>query len=217
MVAPAIAAAAISAGGALAGGGISSAGSLRQLRENRAAAREQMEFQYNMYRHRYRMTMNDMREAGLNPILAYSQGPGSTPMGATWSAPNVGEGLGQGVAAAAEKGVSSALQARRLSQELRNMKELEKTEGTKQTLNRAVMEKNWTAAEKDKADIANTRQATRNLVRQYSIMGADLASARAVEYMYNKYPELRQFEVFRRGFGLGAPRPGPGFGPRRKR
>lgn len=39
------------------------------------------EFAERMYRHRYEYTMEDMRRAGLNPILAYVQGAGSTPSG----------------------------------------------------------------------------------------------------------------------------------------
>lgn len=49
---------------------------------NIAAAREQMAFQERMSNTSYRRAMRDMRKAGLNPMLAFSQGGASTPGGA---------------------------------------------------------------------------------------------------------------------------------------
>lgn len=43
----------------------------------------QLAWQRKMYRHRYRMTMRDMQEAGLNPMLAAELGAGSVPSGAS--------------------------------------------------------------------------------------------------------------------------------------
>lgn len=75
--------------GALLGAGIGAGGGLIQAGMNFASAKDAMDFQKEMYKHRYQWTMEDMRKAGLNPILAYSQGGGGVPPGATASFPNV--------------------------------------------------------------------------------------------------------------------------------
>lgn len=62
----------VAAAGIQAGSGIG--GSLIAMMANKASARAQMAFQERMLRHQYRYTMQDMRKAGLNPMLAYQQG-----------------------------------------------------------------------------------------------------------------------------------------------
>lgn len=65
------------------GGTIASAfGQERANKQNIALAREQMAFQEYSAKHRYQWTMEDMRKAGLNPILAYQQGGGAALGGA---------------------------------------------------------------------------------------------------------------------------------------
>lgn len=89
---------------------------------SQAMAREQMEFQERMSSTAYQRAMQDLRKAGLNPMLAYMQGSASSPSGAmgaslTGSASQAtAEGYKSGNVLQA--GLNSALDTRRLYKEL---------------------------------------------------------------------------------------------------
>jgi len=94
-------------GGAAIGGGIASAvqGSIQNFLSIREAAK-QRKFIKKMYRHRYQYQMEDMRKAGLNPILSYAQAPPTGPGG---SIPNlVAADIAGGAAKGAAAGESTA-------------------------------------------------------------------------------------------------------------
>ena len=97
-----------SIGGSIISAGTSAWGQAAANREARAASRRQMDFQERMQRNRYRYTMQDMRAAGLNPILAYQQGGGGAPSGASYTPGNIGGGAAQ----ALSTGINSAINAR---------------------------------------------------------------------------------------------------------
>jgi len=62
-------------------------------------------FQTNFYKQRYQRQMEDMRKAGLNPILSYQTGvPGSVSSGIA----SPGVGGGEGLTTAAKKGIEAA-------------------------------------------------------------------------------------------------------------
>lgn len=71
------------AAAALIGAGASALSQERANRANLRIAREQMRFQERMSSTAWQRGMEDMSAAGLNPMLAFGQGPASTPQGAS--------------------------------------------------------------------------------------------------------------------------------------
>lgn len=87
-----------------------------QMAFQRATMQEQMGFQERMSNTAYQRAVEDMRAAGINPILAFNQGGASSPAGSAASgatAPMQNEMSGA---------VSSAVDAMRSFQEIKNMK-----------------------------------------------------------------------------------------------
>ena len=85
--------AAIMAGGSLIGGFL-------QRKSDKASTARQIAFQREMSNTAYQRQMEDMRNAGLNPILAAKMGGASTPTGAAFKSPNIlGDAVQSGASA----------------------------------------------------------------------------------------------------------------------
>jgi len=110
----------IAGAASLIGGGEARGAERRAAERNRAFQRQeaatQRQFQERMRNTEWQAGIADMEAAGLNPALAYAQGGASAPMGAA------GSGSKADVQDVVSGAVSSALQARTMTQQLKNMK-----------------------------------------------------------------------------------------------
>lgn len=80
----------------MAGSLIGAVGGAASAFVSRHLQKKSHQFQAKMYKHRYQYQMRDMLKAGLNPILAYSQGPPGAPSGGGASAPDFAGAMASG-------------------------------------------------------------------------------------------------------------------------
>ena len=96
-------------------------GAHQRNKEAKRATARQMAFQEDMSNTAYQRAMEDMRKAGLNPILAGKLGGATTPGGGTYQPENIGASTVQGAMQGAQ--VANALeQANKTAQEARAIK-----------------------------------------------------------------------------------------------
>lgn len=131
--------AAIIGGGTSLLGGLLNRDSTRQANyENRLAADQQMDFQERMSNTSYQRAMQDMRMAGLNPMLAYTQGGASSPAGASASntAPDFSDAAG-GIASSAVTAVNQRRERQLMESQLDLQAAQANTARSQQKLNEA--------------------------------------------------------------------------------
>lgn len=97
--------------GALIGGALELGGGMLQNIQQKKEATKNRVFQKYMSDTSYQRVMEDMRKAGLNPILAYKGAGASTPGGAMAPIQNIGKGAG-----------ATAMAIARFKEEQRNLK-----------------------------------------------------------------------------------------------
>lgn len=184
--------AAIGALGSIAGGLLSSSGASQnnaaQMQFNAQEAQRNREWQERMSNTAYQRAMADMRQAGLNPILAYSQGGASSPSGGAASVSrleNTMEGLGRGVSSASQVATRHA-ELKQIQQNTDTAKSTEAYNLTNADLNRAnqIKAQQETAtsasqANKNAAEAAYTMEQMQNPSAARDLMRAQADAAAA--------------------------------------
>lgn len=124
--------------GSIISGGLGFLGQNSANQQNMQLGKEQMAFQERMSNTAYQRGVKDMQAAGLNPMLAYSQGGASAPMG---SMPQVQNAAGAGVSSAASamqtiSGMSQIANVQAATDQTKAQTEKIKSETFEQWINR---------------------------------------------------------------------------------
>lgn len=187
--------------GAILGAASGLLGGVLQNSAAKSAASKQMAFQKETLQNQYQWGMEDMRKAGLNPILAYKQGGAGSASGSSYTPQNVGSAAVQGASTAQ----SSALATRANEAQLQNIAADTRLKNSQDATQVALQLQHRMQAAQAAAQTAKTTQET-------DILGLNVATAKALAAQAQTDLEFHQSEAGRilRLWELGA---GKALGP----
>lgn len=136
-------------------GGASLLGGLFSNNQNRQAAESAQDFSAQQYATRYQTQVADMKAAGLNPMLAYQQSPGSSPQGVSYQAQNPAAGM------------ASSYQAVKAGQVSPSQAKLNEASAAQAAANERVADQ---TVDKIKAEIPNINAQSLNLAEQRNVI-----------------------------------------------
>lgn len=154
MVAPLVAAAGIGAASGFLSDITSAFGQYKANKDNKAMAREQMNFQRDMSNSQFQRARKDLEDAGLNPLLALPGGA-STPSGASSTSQNVAGNVG--------KTATTALEAARLQREFESMDSIIKVNNSQADLLQANTAKSAAETQRINQDIYGTNTSAKTV------------------------------------------------------
>lgn len=135
---------------------------------NAQMAQKQMDFQERMRATQYQTTVKDLEAAGLNPMLAYSQGGAGTPVGATATMQNV-------AGPAVDNAISSAARARDIElkdQQTTNVVADTTLKESNAKLNDALAKKAQNEAVSELLRQPGIEPAVKNIIKQGALLDA---------------------------------------------
>jgi hypothetical protein len=137
-------------------------------RTNQAIANQQQAFQQDMSNTSYQRAVADMKQAGLNPMLAYQQGGASTPVGATTQVQNA---LGAGVTSA-QQGTQLYLNTQQNLADIQLKREQAGAAGSQEDLNRANMNLSLVEAANKGAQLPGHKEFVNQVTSQIKLNNA---------------------------------------------
>lgn len=157
-------------------GGIASAWGQHQANTQAdTSAVRQMDFQKETLQHQYQWGMEDMKKAGLNPILAYKQGGAGTASGSSYTPQNVGSAAVSGASTA----VSSALASSAQKTQLENIAADTRLKGAQDITQAALQTQAMAQADQARSSSALAKTQVAKTLAETEILWEDVASAKA--------------------------------------